>query len=304
MGNAIADKIAEYGIRIEKALNRISGYVDPEDGGSVTGLVEKDVNFYDYDGTLLYAYTTDEFLALEAFPDGPDHSDKGWRFLWWSIGRDIDDAKGTIYDIGSAQVGAIYYNPNTTITFERTEEHDTTMTLNFSANIDNGVVINWGDGTPTETYTQGNSFMTHPYINPGKYTITLSPNVDAGADNVIVNLGNTDDSFFGKTRNAMPGRDDLETTVTEIVVGSMCGSIQPGAFRNLPRLKTVMVAQGVEAVDDKAFLNDHALKALIIPPSVDELGAYLTHNCFSLQQFIAPDIEMEFYEENNGSTES
>lgn len=301
MGNAIADKIAEYGIRIEKALNRISGYVDPEDGGSVTGLIEKDVNFYDYDGTLLYAYTTDEFLALEDLPAGPNHSDRGWRFFGWSIGRNIDDVKDAIYNIGSAQVGAIYNSPSMTITFESTEENDSTMTLNFSANIDNGVVIDWGDGTPTETYTQGNNFRTHPYVNPGKYTITLSPNVDAGADNVIVTLGNSDDSFFGKSGNALPGPNDLETTVTEIVVGSICGSIQPGAFRNLPRLKTVMIAQGVQAVDDKAFLNDYVLKAIVIPPSVDELGAYLTHNCFSLQQFIAPEIEMNFSEVNSSS---
>jgi dTDP-4-dehydrorhamnose reductase len=40
---------------------------------TISQLDYKDVNFYDYDGTLLYAYTKDEALALEALPKAQKH---------------------------------------------------------------------------------------------------------------------------------------------------------------------------------------------------------------------------------------
>lgn len=43
-------------------------------GGGTSGTTSaKDVNFYDYDGTLLHAYTLDEVHALTSLPDGPSH---------------------------------------------------------------------------------------------------------------------------------------------------------------------------------------------------------------------------------------
>ena len=34
---------------------------------------ENDVNFWDYDGTLLYAYSKSGFLGLAAMPPNPEH---------------------------------------------------------------------------------------------------------------------------------------------------------------------------------------------------------------------------------------
>ena len=47
-----------------------------------TPLEEKDVNFYDYDGTVLYAYTAQEALALSALPEAPTH--EGLTFQGWN----------------------------------------------------------------------------------------------------------------------------------------------------------------------------------------------------------------------------
>ena len=41
-----------------------------------------DVTFVDYDGTVLYTYSADEFLALNTMPDNPSHSgliSQGWN---------------------------------------------------------------------------------------------------------------------------------------------------------------------------------------------------------------------------------
>ena len=56
-------------------------------GGSVVvnNVEAKDVNFYDYDGTLLYAYTLAELQALTELPTLPSHNGltcQGWN---WSL---------------------------------------------------------------------------------------------------------------------------------------------------------------------------------------------------------------------------
>ena len=52
-------------------------------GGGTTGSVGlKDVNFYDYDGTIVASYTLAEAQALTALPDGPTHD--GLTFQVWN----------------------------------------------------------------------------------------------------------------------------------------------------------------------------------------------------------------------------
>ena len=50
----------------------------PSVGGS-----EKDVNFYDYDGSLVTSYTAEEFLELSEMPANPTHEGltaQGWNW--------------------------------------------------------------------------------------------------------------------------------------------------------------------------------------------------------------------------------
>jgi len=46
-------------------------------------LENKDVNFRDYDGTLLYSYSKSDFLGLAAMPPNPEHEGlmaQGWNW--------------------------------------------------------------------------------------------------------------------------------------------------------------------------------------------------------------------------------
>ena len=57
-------------------------------GGTMPSASSKDVNFYDYDGTLLYSYTLEEAQALTALPDGPVHAGlvfDGWNYSLESV---------------------------------------------------------------------------------------------------------------------------------------------------------------------------------------------------------------------------
>lgn len=72
----------------------------PSGGGSD----EKDVFFYDYDGTVLYSYKKSDFLALSSMPANPTHSGltaQGWN---WTL----SDAKTYVTTYDKLNIGQMY----------------------------------------------------------------------------------------------------------------------------------------------------------------------------------------------------
>ena len=65
-----------------------------------SGKLIKDVNFFDYEGTIIESYSKNEFLQLQKLPDGPSHSGlifDGWN---WSL----NDAKEQVSIQGAADI--------------------------------------------------------------------------------------------------------------------------------------------------------------------------------------------------------
>lgn len=145
-------------------------------GGSTGEVEEKDVNFYDYDGTRLYSFTAQEALALEELPQQPVHeglTGQGWNWTLAGI-------KAEVQEMGFVEIGAHYC----------TDDNKTRMYLNFPSEDaltfeipfyegTVGVVntIDWGDGTiTTHVSTSNNNGVSekHTYATPGKYVVKLS----------------------------------------------------------------------------------------------------------------------------------
>ena len=134
--------------------------------------IEKDVNFYDYDGKRVYSYTKAEFLLLESMPDNPTHTGltaQGWN---WSLA----DAKTYVTDYTKLNIGQMYITDDgKTRIYVRLEKNMLSPYVGFAVN--GTATINWGDGT-TDTIT-GTSISTvintqHNYSSEGDYVITLS----------------------------------------------------------------------------------------------------------------------------------
>lgn len=69
-------------------------------------LERNDVNFFDYDGTLLYAYTWDEVKNLAELPAAPSHA--GMTFKEWNYTLEDIKEQGTDTIKGKADVGAVF----------------------------------------------------------------------------------------------------------------------------------------------------------------------------------------------------
>lgn len=69
-------------------------------------LKRNDVNFFDYDGTLLYAYSWEEAKNLTELPAAPSHD--GMTFSEWNYTLEDIKAQGTDTIRGKADVGAVF----------------------------------------------------------------------------------------------------------------------------------------------------------------------------------------------------
>lgn len=80
------------------------------EGGGSSELKRNDVNFFDYDGTLLYAYSWDEAKNLTELPALPVHD--GFEVREWNYTLEDIKAQGTDTIKGKADVGAVVYGTN------------------------------------------------------------------------------------------------------------------------------------------------------------------------------------------------
>ena len=159
-------------------------------GGGGSTVVEKvdmkDVNFYDYDGTLVASYTLAEAQALTALPDGPAHDGLTFQGWTWSL-EDINALTRPM------NVGAMYITDDgkTRLHIRIWDTARSLVPLRISQTVANGVTIDWGDGSATETLAgTGNVNTTHKYTAEGDYTITLDP-----ADGCTLGFGDGSSSY-------------------------------------------------------------------------------------------------------------
>ena len=152
-----------------------SNKVSPKGLTTLKENVPDAVRFLDYDGTVVYSYSADEFLALSAMPANPSHTGltaQGWN---WSL----SDAQSYVEDWGFLDVGQMYTTPS------GKTEIDITLYAGRLApylriGVNGTVSIDWGDNsspdTLTGTSTINNQAIQHTYSAAGSYTIKITVN--------------------------------------------------------------------------------------------------------------------------------
>ena len=195
---------------------------------------EKDVNFYDYDGTLLYSYTIEEAHALTELPQLPSHDGlvcQGWN---WTLAQVKAIPK-------AANVGAAYITDDgkTRLYLEWGQDKYRTLTIHFTQTVANGVTIDWGDGSPTETVSgTGAVTATHNFVQ-SNCVMTLLP---TGSCKMTLGRTSSELNLFD------------EKSGKSMVVSSV--------------LKKVEVGQDVTALNQHCFFYCHSLETLTIPLGV------------------------------------
>ena len=270
-------------------------------GGTTPGVAMKDVKFYDYDGTLVASYTLAEAQELTALPDGPAHD--GLTFQGWNWSLEKINAL-----IRPMNVGAMYITDDgkTRLKIRVWDTARSNVPLYFSQTVDNGVTIDWGDGSATETLAgTGNKNTTHQYTAAGDYTITLNPagscKLGLGNDSssycVMGSIGNNGKVYCNLLKDVEIGYnvkvDDYTFnscySLASITIPDGITSIGTYAFRSCYSLASITIPNGVTSINNYTFTGCYSLASITIPDGITSIGTYAFQNCNSLASITIPN---------------
>lgn len=216
---------------------------------------EADINFYDYDGTLLYAWTLDELAGKTALPDLPTRTGltcQGWNWTLAeikSLNRKVQVGLNYITDDGKTRLYITI--PDVVSTG--------TIPLCFLQTVANGVIVDWGDGSAPQTFAGTGEIQTTHQFTPGDHIITL-----AVADGCTLTLG----------RNA--------------TVRNVLGPFGPAKRAVISVLKRVEIGKNVSSLGSHGFTQCGQLRTITVPTSVTSVGANTFEACGSLKAFVVP----------------
>lgn len=250
---AIIDKGGEVG-DLTTYADAIVNLPSGGGGGDVNPTASKnDVTFYDYDGTIRYSYTAEEFLALTEMPPLP--TQKGLICQEWNWS--FDDAMEYVAEYGVLDVGATYITDDgkTRLYIRIAAEGRMDVPLYFQQTIANGVTIDWGDGSATETLDgTGKVNTTHRYASIGDYMISLDV-----AEGCKLILGNgTNISVIGgnlSVYNKMLYKAEIGARITSLDY----------SFQNMYALRSVSIPNTAKYSSTNAFQQCKILNAVVIP---------------------------------------
>ena len=242
---------------------------------------KKDVNFYDYDGTLVDSYSAEEFLQLSAMPTNPSHDGltaQGWNYT-------LSDAKEYVSDYGKLNIGQMYITDDgKTRLHIKLEEGRLKPRLGLGIN--GSVVVDWGDNSQTDIMTGSDLttavYQEHEYSVPGEYTISIAV---TGEIALLGDLPNRSQLLTKTSGDSMANKVYLNS-IESIELGNNITSISGRAFYDCYSLTSIMIPSTVTSIGQSAFCDCYALTSITIPSTVTSIGDSAFGDCYSLISII------------------
>lgn len=143
-------------------------------GGGGSSASKKQINFIDYDGTIVESYTATEWQSVTALPSNPSHT--GLTAQGWNWTKAQIDAQLTAAPKGDIWVGQMYVTTSGDTEIDVHFADSARLSPYLSCAVNGEITIDWGDNS-TSTVT-GTSLTTrintqHVYASAGDYTITI-----------------------------------------------------------------------------------------------------------------------------------
>ena len=283
VGNAYS-KVSQKGgtVPASQTVANLATAIDsiPAGGGGATPSAKpNDVTFIDYDGSILYSYSLAEAQALTDLPTLPSHDGlvcQGWN---WTL--------EAIKALNSpVTVGAMYITDDgaTRLHIRIATVGRMTVPLYIGQTVSNGVSIDWGDGSTTQTLPGTENVNTsHTYSEPGNYVISLMPQ-----DGCTLSLGSGTSSncVIGSTTNYDKVYCNM---LQDVSIGKNVTGVNVFAFYYCYSLASITIPDGVTSIGNYAFYDCRSLASITIPNGVTSIGINVFYNCYSLANITIPD---------------
>ncbi len=232
------------------------------ESGGIPTAEWNDVNFYDYEGTILYSYTWDEFVAKNEMPPLPTHREKeGLVCQEWNYTLEEVLAQG-----GRCDVGAIYDTIDGATHFYIRTSTTTNVSLSYQSAKD--VTVDWGDGN-IESIPDRSSLTSktieHVYEG-GAYNITIRGTVTLRSENkgVVIPSNALYKALLGE--NATLGSYVFTScsALTSVSISSKASKIGANTF-NGAGLLHVNIPRSISATDNYPIVKSSRVKSMSIP---------------------------------------
>ncbi len=227
-----------------------------------TEIEPKDINFFDYDGTCLYAYTEDEWASVTELPANPSHDGlvaQGWNYTKKGIDSEVEDH-------GFCDIGQTYVKENGETEID-IELYDSYLSPYLSLTVNGTVNVDWGDNS-TDTIT-GSSISTiintpHTYSLSGKYTIKIT--VVSGEFGISGRVGTA------QIRPIL--NNNVGTSIEDAVIYG----------RSVKEVRLGNIAE----IDEYSFAGC-AIEKINIPANIHDIKDGVFSNCFYLNHITVPN---------------
>lgn len=249
-----------------------------------------DVNFYDYDGTLLSAYTKAEVMAWTSMPPVPENANglvhEGWNYDLQTL-QDVLSTRPSLSGIGPVvNVGCLVHTEDNTTTIVVDWKPSDILYLNIKPTVATGTVINWGDGTSARTVSAGNTNYIHEYQTDNErqiFNVKISSTRGTYKFPGQISSG-TSTAYPYSIRNSMqelyfPQKQFL----TDEAIGSYC-------FSNT-KIKTIGCSSGLNIYASQLFFNCMTLQHITLPKTDNDntIKQYCFYGCAGLQSVSIPE---------------
>ena len=240
----------------------------------------KDVNFYDYDGTIVYSYTQAEFANLEAMPDNPSHDGltaQGWN---WSL----SDAKTYVAAYKKLDIGQMYITSDSkTRLYITLSEGRTSPWLKLYLDANSELDIDWGDGSTHSTFTSTSADFKneqHVYASAGDYVIAIT--VVSGSFVLQSSSSSLSTVLTNNNNSAISPDIAYLNSIKHIEIGSGVTSIGSNAFNGCYSLSSITIPDSITSIGSNAFYNCSSLSSITIPDGVTSIGSNAFNSCYSI----------------------
>lgn len=274
-------QIAEVGVQQTKTLLTAGKYCEDDftlaNDDNPTA-EDNDVIFIDYDGTIRYSYSADEFLALTALPQVlPDKSfsNRGWSWVLKSQewNWNLTNAKDYVRKYGMLVIGQLR-EPSDHATHFIAEVFETVggeISFEVKQITANTIQVNWGDGSQTETSAStGDFYFTHQYATGGIYDISVL---------FTANVGNQFQPHgFGSGMFRL-------YHLREAYLGQYAKAHY--FFQAMKKLRYISFWNGYSHTGQNEFIDNASLEAAVLP-STDNLNAQDFRECVRMRYISLP----------------
>lgn len=247
---------------------------------------EKDVNFIDYDGTLLYSYTAQEAQALTALPANPSHSGltaEGWNWTLAEIKTQLTNVGGKVW------VGQEYNVTDGKTEIEIVLDDPNHLSPYLSIAVNGTVVIDWGDGSSTTTVTGGSNTglknNQHTYASTGRYVIKIS--VTSGKFTFY-----SDSTTYANVIRYGVSSSDLRNlaysdAIRSIKMGANC-YLGDRCLSNCQAMTSFLISHDTTSTGYSVFYYNYNLKCLVFPRGITTLQGYITYDAKNMEHISFP----------------